>query len=201
MAKALNRTRIRDTKLILLLCFVLIVSTRPLIEVDSVLHELFDLVGELLVAVCVVGRVYCTAFLGGHKNQTLVSSGPFSVSRNPLYFCSFIGICGIALMSNHLVLVALIPMLFLVVYFALIAREEATLQQLFGADYATYCAATPRFWPRLAPFQAPDEMVVSPKLLGNAVKDGLLWFLVLPIFELIEYAQRAGIIHPWFTLY
>lgn len=201
MAKALNRTRIRDTKLILLLSFVLIVSTRPVIAIDSVLHELFDMVGELLVAVCVVGRVYCTAFLGGHKNQTLISSGPFSVSRNPLYFCSFVGICGIALMSNRLVLIALIPILFSVVYLALIAREEATLQRLFGVDYATYCAATPRFWPRFAPFQAPDEMVVSPKLLWNAVKDGLLWFLVLPMFELIEYAQRAAIIRPWFTLY
>ena len=201
MARALNRTRIRDTKLILLLCLVTMLTTRPLIDVDSPLHQFFDMAGELLVALCVLGRVYCTAFLGGYKNQTLIHSGPFSVSRNPLYFCSFIGICGIALMSNHFVLMALIPTLFLGVYFSLITREEATLQQLFGADYANYCATTPRFWPRFGLYQAPSEMLVSPKLLLNAVKDGLLWFLALPIFELIDHAQRSGLLKPLFTLY
>lgn len=201
MARALNQTRIRDTKLILLLCVVSIIVTRPLIDASTLLHEVFDMVGELLVAICVLGRVYCTAFLGGHKNQTLVKHGPFAISRNPLYFCSFIGICGIALMSNHLVLLLVMPALFLMIYFALIEREEMALSQLFGSDYADYCANTPRFWPQLALFQAPQELPVSPRLLLNAVKDGMLWFIALPVFELIEYGQLKGFITPLFMLY
>lgn len=201
MARALNQTRIRDTKLILLMCLVSIIVTRPFIDASMLLHEVFDMVGELLIASCVLGRVYCTAFLGGYKNQTLVKQGPFAISRNPLYFCSFVGICGIALMSNHLVLLLLMPALFLVIYFALIEREEAALNQLFGTEYVEYCANTPRFWPKLALFQAPQELVVSPQLLMNAIKDGMLWFIVLPVFEIIEYGQLKGFIKPLFMLY
>ncbi len=201
MAKGLNQTRGRDTKIILGICLVATIFTRPLFGQESALHEAFDLVGGLLVAMCVVGRIYCTAFLGGHKNQTLITIGPFSRCRNPLYFCSFIGIIGIAVMTNHLTLLLVIPSLFLLVYGALIRREEATLQQLFGAAYAAYCESTPRFWPRLGRVSVPDSLTISPRLLMNAVMDGILWFLVLPIFELIEYAQRAGFIHPWLLLY
>ena len=201
MAKGLNQTRGRDTKIILGICLVATIFTRPLFELESVLHEAFDLLGGLMVAMCVVGRIYCTTFLGGHKNQTLITIGPFSLCRNPLYFCSFLGIAGIAVMSNHLVLLVLIPTLFAAIYGALIRREEASLQQVFGQEYTEYCRVTPRFWPRISRFSVPDSLTISPKLLTNAVLDGMLWFLVLPVFELIEYAQRAGFIHTWSLLY
>jgi protein-S-isoprenylcysteine O-methyltransferase Ste14 len=201
VAKGLNQTRGRDTKIILGICLVTTIFTRPSFQLETVLHEALDLLGGLLVAMCVIGRIYCTTFLGGHKNQTLITIGPFSLCRNPLYFCSFIGIVGIAVMSNHLVLLLLIPTLFLVIYGALIRREEASLHQVFGGEYAEYCRVTPRFWPRLGRFSLPASLTISPKLLTNAVLDGLLWFLVLPVFEFIEYAQRAGVIQTWSLLY
>jgi protein-S-isoprenylcysteine O-methyltransferase Ste14 len=201
VAKGLNQTRGRDTKIILGICFFTTIFTRPLFPLETALHEGFDLIGGMLVAMCVVGRIYCTTFLGGHKNQTLITIGPFSLCRNPLYFCSFLGIVGIAMMSNHLVLLVLIPTLFLVIYGALIRREEVSLQQMFGHKYAEYCRETPRFWPRISRFSLPDSLLIKPKLLTNAVLDGLLWFLALPVFEFIEYAQRAGFIRTWSLLF
>lgn len=84
---------------------------------------------------------------------------------------------------------------------ALIRREERSLQQAFGHEYAEYCRVTPRFWPRISRFTLPDSLVINPKLLTNAVLDGLLWFLALPVFEFIEYAHDAGYIRTWSLLY
>lgn len=200
MAKLLNRSRVRDTYLILGVCLVSTIFTWPVLGFDSVLTETLDMLGLLLVAACVIGRICSTMFLGGHKNQTLITIGPFAACRNPLYFCTLIGVTGIAMMSNRLTLIVIIPGLLALVFLALIRREEVFLLQLFGAAYIRYREATPRLWPRLERFGTPDTLVINPKLLMNAAMDGMLWFLALPIFEIVEGGQRAGTIQVWFRL-
>jgi len=203
VAKKLNQTRIRDTKYALIFCLALVLFTKEMIATNwgEGWHEIFDMLGYLLVSLCVIGRIYCTAFLGGYKNAELVTHGPFSMSRNPLYFCSFLGACGIALMSNHIVLMVALPLLFCVVYFSLIRREEAYLVTQFGDSYQRYCKTTPRFSPNFWRYHAPQTVPMYPKYLLNGIKDGLLWFLALPFFEWVEYLHEAQIIKPIFTLY
>lgn len=201
MAKALNKSRIRDTRLALILCFTLVLFTEQLFHYETAMHELFDMLGSVLIASCVVGRIYSTAFLGGHKNATLITYGPFSVTRNPLYFFSFIGACGIALMSNHALLFVIIPAMFLLVFHGVIRREETFLIEEFGEPYRAYCARVPRFFPRFSLYNAPETVPMVPKYLLKAAKDAVLWFLALPFFELIEYLQDIHIIRPLFSLY
>lgn len=198
MAKALNKSRIRDTKLALALCAGIILFTQQMIGMrdETALHETLDFLGYVLITLCAVGRVYCTAFLGGHKNKELVDYGPFSLCRNPLYFCSFLGACGIALMSNHLVLFVAIPVAFWVVFINVIKREEEFLKVEFGEAYAAYCAKTPRLLPNFFLYHAPETSVLYPKFLLKGVKDGLMWFLAFPFIETVEYLQHAGILHP-----
>ncbi|MSR14161.1 MAG: isoprenylcysteine carboxylmethyltransferase family protein [Gammaproteobacteria bacterium] len=201
MAKHLNLTRVRDTYLILGLCLVASIFTRPLSGLESAPHKFFDMLGQVAIGLCVVSRIYCTAFIGDHKNRNLITDGPFAMCRNPLYFCSFVGVLGIAMMSNHLVLLLLIPLLFVLVYHSVIRREEAKLRQMFGAEYLRYCETTPRFWPRIGRFSTPASLTISARLLGNAVLDGVVWFFALPVFEFVEYAQTEGIINAFFLLY
>lgn len=201
MAKALNKSRIRDTRFVLIICFLLVIFTEQLFTYETPIHETLDMLGDFLIAICVVGRVYSTAFLGGHKNATLITYGPFSISRNPLYFFSFIGACGIALMSNHIVLFVVIPTLFLLVFMQVIRREEAFLTEEFGEPYLAYCKQVPRFFPKLSLYHAPETVPMVPKYLLKATKDAVLWFLALPFFELVEYLQHARILQPLFTLY
>ena len=51
--------------------------------------------GLLLIAVCIVGRTWCTLYIGGHKKRQLRTHGPYSVVRNPLYVFTIIGTAGI----------------------------------------------------------------------------------------------------------
>ncbi len=152
----------------------------------TLMHSVLWAVASVLIGLAALGRLYATAFLGGFKNQTLITQGPFSVMRNPLYFFSFVGVCGIALATAQMVLMVAVPMLFLLLMHRLMQREEAFLQEKFGADYQAYCAKTPRFLPRLSLYQAPDTLEMCPKYLLNALKDAVWWFTALPLLNFLS---------------
>ncbi len=56
---------------------------------------------------------------------------------------------GLCIAASNLIVTAIYIPFFFVIYYATIYREEAFLGEAFGADYAAYCAETPRFFPRL----------------------------------------------------
>lgn len=192
MARSLNKSRILIGRVLVLLAVVIVLIFRQTFMDDTPAHEVFDMVGLFCLFVCAIGRVYATAFLGGRKNQTVVDYGPFSVVRNPLYVFSLIGITGIALMSNHIVVMLALPVAFYFLYQALIKREECFLEETFGQSYRDYKQAVPRFWPKFSNYRSPETMEVAPKLLFQAARDALLWFLPFALFELVEAAQAVN---------
>lgn len=202
MAVALNKTRIRDTKLALIFAAigVMFTSSMPIVNGQTPLHEFLDMLGSILVGTCALGRLYCTAFLGGHKNQSLVTYGPFSVCRNPLYFCSFLGACGIALITNHFLLMLALPLLFCAVYFSVIRREEDYLIGHFGEPYRGYCNTTPRFFPNFSLYHVPETVLMYPKHIHKGLKDCLMWLAAFPLVEGIEWMQAEHIIPTYFVL-
>ena len=86
------------------------------------------------------GRVYA---------GRLVQGGVFGLVRNPMYIGNVLIAVGMTMfLRSPLGYVILIP-LFLFLYQALIAAEEAYLRDRFGIDYENYCANVNRFAPRL----------------------------------------------------
>lgn len=197
MAKSLNKKRIFGSKIALLATLVAVLATRQFFPEENIYHEWFELTGNALVGICVMGRVYATAFLGGFKNDRLIRHGVYSVMRNPLYFFSLLGITGIALMSNHLVVIIGLPVFFLVLYTRLIAREEAFLVEKFGAEYDAYRREVPALWPKISAYQAPETVEMAPHYLNKAFFDAIWWLAALPIIEVIEYVQDL----PFFQIH
>jgi protein-S-isoprenylcysteine O-methyltransferase Ste14 len=69
---------------------------------------------------------------------TIVSSGPYRFTRNPIYLGMFLGQLGLAVGFNSLwILVMLIPFYFVLRY-GVVAREEAYLERKFGGVYLGY---------------------------------------------------------------
>jgi protein-S-isoprenylcysteine O-methyltransferase Ste14 len=69
---------------------------------------------------------------------TIVASGPFGFTRNPIYLGMILGQIGLAIAFNSLwILVALVPFFFLLRY-GVVAREEAYLERKFGDVYLAY---------------------------------------------------------------
>jgi len=77
--------------------------------------------------------------------RSLVVSGPFRFSRNPLYVARTLLYVGLALMMNTAwPLLALLPAL-VIVHYGVIRREEQHLTTRFGAAYAQYQAQVRRW--------------------------------------------------------
>lgn len=161
----------------------------------GLLETLMEWIGFALVVVCVLGRSYCSAFIGGIKNERVVREGPFSMVRNPLYVFSFIGVVGIGLQSGKLTLLALLVASFVVYYRFVVQKEEAYLTEKFGDDYRRYCTETPRWFPKLDRWNEPAEVVVRPYFIRHTMLDATVFFLPWPCFKLLALMQQHGFPH------
>lgn len=198
----LNLNRILIGRIILALAFVLNLLTTSLSPSSMFIHHLFDTLALVLLVSCILGRIYCTLQIGGHKNANLVTTGIYSVVRNPLYFFSFLGTLGIGIASNQITVCALIVASFFLVYLPLIAREEKFLSERFGAPYQAYLNTVPRLIPNFSLYRMPSgPMTINLATLHSALRDALWWLLPFVVFETIEWAQQTGLIHTFGTVW
>src|SRR4051812_21270939 len=56
-----------------------------------------EVVSFLILLVGAMGRVWVSAYISGRKYNELVTDGPYSMMRNPLYFFSFLAYVGAGL--------------------------------------------------------------------------------------------------------
>jgi protein-S-isoprenylcysteine O-methyltransferase Ste14 len=69
---------------------------------------------------------------------TIVESGPYRFTRNPIYLGMFLGLIGLAIAFDNLwLLMTLVPFT-LVIRYGVVAREEAYLERKFGDVYRGY---------------------------------------------------------------
>ena len=81
----------------------------------------------------------------GHPTTQVVTTGVFSISRNPLYLGAVCFLAGMALAVNlPWALVLLLPSL-AACHYVLIAPEERYLVAKFGEEYRTYAATVHRW--------------------------------------------------------
>ncbi|MBI5405665.1 isoprenylcysteine carboxylmethyltransferase family protein [Candidatus Kaiserbacteria bacterium] len=102
--------------------------------------------GVAIIAVSVVLVVLAfRAFIRAKTNidvrkptTSVVSTGPYRLTRNPIYLSMTFLVLGIAVWANSLwILVTLVPVL-LIMQFGVIVREESYLTKKFGDEYLRY---------------------------------------------------------------
>ena len=158
--------------------------------------------GLCLVLACVAGRLWSILYVGGKKNEELVSTGPFSMSQNPLYFFSTVGAVGIGLLYGSLVAAAVLGVASFLIFRVTAHKEAEYLLGKFGPAYAAYIKTTPRFWPNPLLFRDDDQLQFSTRALKRTFFDGLYFLAIFPAIELIEYLRQTGLLIPAvFTLY
>jgi protein-S-isoprenylcysteine O-methyltransferase Ste14 len=81
------------------------------------------------------------------RPQRLVTSGPYAVSRNPMYVGWTLLQLGIAMASGSGWVLAALPFVGAVVHREVL-REERRLTETFGDKYRQYCATTGRYLPK-----------------------------------------------------
>ena len=167
---------------------------------ETPLHERLETFGIALIALCVVGRAWCSLYIGGRKKAEIVNLGPYSISRNPLYVFSFMGAFGMGAQTGSVTIATLFLLIAVGVFYLTVRQEEAWLEGAFGESYRAYMARTPRFWPDFSKWRDTDTLEGKPVFFLTTLRDGLAFFLAVPLFEALERAQEVGWVHILFSL-
>ena len=183
------------------LAALVLVVTQPAWNEDLLTHDVLETLGALLAVGCILGRLWSTLYIGGRKNGELVTTGPFSTTRNPLYFFSTVGAVGIGLMFGSLLVAMVLGVMTYQIFRFTAAREAAFLSDKFGPAYDVYARATPIFWPDPRRYRDSAKVYFSPVALRHTFLDGLYFIAIFPVIELLERLQMAGYIPVLLKIY
>src|SRR4030042_2174972 len=189
-----EKWRIYISKIIALFFFIFILFTTSKWEGISFISSIIFLAGCILVGIASLGRLWCSVYIAGYKNETLVTVGPYSISRHPLYFFNLIGGVGVGLTTETLLIPFSIFILFLIYYPMVIRDEERRLLNLHHDEYMSYRKKTPYIIPNLSLFHEPETYTVSTKILKKSIFRALWFIWIVGILELIEALHDIGII-------
>jgi protein-S-isoprenylcysteine O-methyltransferase Ste14 len=182
MTESASTPRLRATFAI----YLALIAATPVVgpkEVSVGLGYLAGVAGFVCVALACLGRIWCSLFIAGHKDEVLVTTGPYAHCRHPLYSFSILGALGLGLASKSLLLGAAVVLLIagLVIYAA--SCEEQFLADAFPEEFKAYVASTPNmWWPALRKATVPVQLDVRPTVFWKAFLDAgsffALWLLV-----------------------
>lgn len=167
---------------------------------ETSIHEMLEMAGIVMIFLGIIGRLWCTLYIGGRKSGEIVTGGPYSMTRNPLYVFSTLAAAGVGAQMGSVVITLGFALLCAFAFHIVILREEKFLKEALGAPYLAYLEKVPRFFPKLSLYNEGDTGSFKPRLLLNTLLDGLVFLIALPAFELIDGAQLSGVLPVWFTL-
>lgn len=175
---------------------VMIIFMKPTL-VSIVAGFMIAATGELI-------RIRAVSYAGSETRTTsgvggtyLVTQGPYSMVRNPLYIGNIMIYCGIGVMSK-----ALFPWLqifafffFLFQYYCIILAEENFLASRFGETFAKYKASVGRFipWFYNVPVEIRSKLPLNIKAGLKSERRSLQAFTICSLIIIVYYIIRISL--------
>jgi protein-S-isoprenylcysteine O-methyltransferase Ste14 len=155
-------------------------------------HEMIESAGIVAMTICILGRTWCSLYLGGRKIEPFVTVGPYSVSRNPWYFFAILGAAGAGAQLGSVLSGVIFGLLAWMVCYVAILQEERALTDRYGAEFAAYKASVPRFLPD--PRLWRDQPTLTPPNVLRTFAETTVFLLAVPLAEAIEQLQTSGVL-------
>lgn len=194
-----ERMRINLLRGLFLLTLPLLVLVHAPLS-GSLTGEMMESLGLILIVGGVLGRAWSILYIGGKKNRAVVTSGPYSMCRHPLYLFSTIAVAGFGLMLQSLVLALVLTVLFGGALYLNALHEEERLRRWFGTDYEVYARSTPAMIPAIGRFHTDEEVTFSVPQLRQNFWDATVFIALIPLAEMLEWAHGLpgvpGIVIP-----
>ncbi len=182
--------------LIILLLLFSTYSWEQSLAVDLALN----ISGFVLVILCTFGRLWTLAYISGHKTTNLITVGPYSMVRNPLYFCSLLGSIGIGLASKNLLVLGLIVFMFIIYYPFVIRAEEKNLEGVHGQAFLDFKKKVPMFIPRFSQYATPEKYEIDTRLFRRSFFSAVWFPLIYMLVLLIDVLHAAAILPTFISI-
>jgi len=184
--------------LLLRLCFMLIallaIFVRPRFSLESDIAFTLEGVGYLFLLAGLAIRMWSTLYIGGRKSRELVTDGPYSLCRNPLYVGTFFLAVGAGLCFENIPMLVATVAIVLPVHVLVSLSEERHLEMKFPQEYPAYRQRVPRFFPRLRNYNRRDTVTVSVRNIRRAMIDAIGVLLIPEIEDLLEVLHQHNIV-------
>ena len=188
-----NRRRFRwrgtVAALVLVPAVLLTVTSDPLVAESSWLAHIIELFAWVTFVAGAVLRFWATLYVGGRKETVLVTDGPYSVCRNPLYLGSFLLAIAAALFLKSFVCVAAVLIVALIYMLTTVPVEEKVLLARHGESYEDYTRRVPRYWPWFRNFSTPDRLSIDIHRLRLECARASRWVWLPLLGELLPYLR------------
>jgi len=150
--------------------------------------------GYLLVAAGLLIRCWSWLHLGHRSSRGLVTTGPYSVCRNPLYMGTFAIAFGAGLCLDNVMLAGLVLLIVVLTHVPVVLAEERHLAAKFGESYEAYKRQAPRFVPAISLYTRAVGGTVPVRTVRKTLVDVVLILLIPPACEMITLLRESGVI-------
>lgn len=193
--------RLRAAKLLTILIVTVSVFSHDIYFEGGLIDLSFETAASIVLFVSALGRVWTASYIAGKKNRELITTGPYSLLRHPLYFFTLLGYVGAGLAFRCLTLTALFLVVFLVTHWPAIRNEEQQLARRFGKTYQAYAASTRCLWPDWKNFRTDSEGIINYGVYSRALLDAALIGLIYPGTQVLHWAQLHHLLPVALWLY
>lgn len=190
----LRKLRIDLLRVAFLPVIFVAVFVRPSWSLESVTGYTMELAGYLFLLAGLIVRIWCIFYIGSRKSKELVTEGPYSICRNPLYIGTFLLAIGVGLCFENLLMLLFVPVIIIPTHFITAKMEETNLESKFGEPYRTYTRKVPLFWPDFSNYTSPETLSVNVRSIKRIAFDTAGVLLLPEIEDLLELLHEHGII-------
>lgn len=197
-----KRIQIDTTLLVMIILFTLFLDmNRHIYFISPGADNVLDFLGMIVILKGVLLRMSARGHKKSHSRQgdRLVETGPYVLTRNPMYLGSFFIGVGFALIVWPWWSWPIFAVFFYLRFNMQILQEEKHLAQLFPKDFPVYCQNAPRLLPSLSSAlkARPGDIFKLDEAWSTQEKWGLLaWPLLAVILELLQETLVFGSTDP-----
>ena len=189
-----KKNRILLSRVLIGCVVLLMIFSRSVWQPGLAVHIASELLAFVLVLFAAFGRLWALSYISGHKTRDLITEGPYSIMRNPLYFFSLSGALGVCILSKSILVSGSILLAFAFYYPLVIRAEEEHLAKVHGESFRHYCSVVPSFFPKLSLFHEPKDYPVNARLFRRTFFS-VMWFpLAFILIHFLGHLQEMGIV-------
>jgi len=119
--------------------------------------------------------------------KTLVTQGPYALTRNPMYFGTLLIGLGVILAIFQWWVGLVFLLIYLAIYIPQINKEEKVLMERFGIAFKNYCQSTPKYFPNIFAKQRIRLKLPWIKKELSSLLSTLAFILIVKLWENLKW--------------